>query len=62
MCVNTDKDISIRALQLFRLQNDQFWQFVGVKGAVHNRCFCKSLVQYLIAYLVTEQSNRMNKM
>lgn len=33
----TDKDVSIRALQLFRLQNNQSWQFEGVKGAVHYR-------------------------
>ena len=25
--VYTDKDVSNRALQLFRLQNDQFWEF-----------------------------------
>jgi hypothetical protein len=33
----TDKDVSIRALQLFRLHNNQSWQFEGVKGAVHYR-------------------------
>jgi hypothetical protein len=37
MYVYTDKDVSIRALQLFRLQNDQFWEFEGIKGAVHYR-------------------------
>lgn len=37
MYIYTDKDVSIRALQLFRLQNDKTWQFEGVKGAVHYR-------------------------
>ncbi len=35
--VFTDKDVSLRALTLFRFQNDEFWDFSGENGAYHFR-------------------------
>lgn len=35
--VYTDKDVSLRAITLFRFQNDEFWDFSGENGAYHFR-------------------------
>jgi hypothetical protein len=37
MYVYTTKDISLRALTLFRFQNDECWDFKGEKGSFHFR-------------------------
>jgi hypothetical protein len=37
MYIYTNGDIPVRALQLFRFQNDQFWEFNGTQGAYHYR-------------------------
>jgi hypothetical protein len=35
--VYTDMDVSLRAITLFRFQNDEFWDFSGENGAYHFR-------------------------
>ena len=37
MYVYTNKDVSLRALTLFRFQNEETWEFKGEKGAIHYR-------------------------
>jgi hypothetical protein len=37
MYVYTNKDVSLRALTLFRFQNEENWDFKGEKGAFHFR-------------------------
>jgi hypothetical protein len=37
MYVYTNKDISLRAITLFRFQNDEHWDFSGEKGTFHYR-------------------------
>ena len=37
MYVYTDKDVSLRAITLFRFQNEESWGFKGEKGAFHFR-------------------------
>jgi hypothetical protein len=37
MYVYTNKDVSLRALTLFRFQNEESWEFTGEKGAFHFR-------------------------
>ena len=37
MYVYSNKDVSLRALTLFRFQNEDFWEFPGEKGAFHYR-------------------------
>jgi hypothetical protein len=37
MYVYTDEPVSVSALQLFRMQNDQYWEFQGAPGTYHYR-------------------------
>jgi hypothetical protein len=37
MYVFTNDDVSVSALQLFRMQNDQYWEYQGAPGTYHYR-------------------------
>ena len=37
MYVYTNKDVSLRALTLFRFQNEECWDYPGEKGTFHYR-------------------------